>query len=235
MLDSKEIRRQNLRTLIEESGTAAGLAEKAQTSAAYISQILSPKTKAFVGDALARKLENAMQRPHGWMDTLHYEGGHARAQGPKQPLGEYGQETNLSTERVVDVPVIATIECRPDGSLEEPKSGAGEGSGFIQFLAKDPHTYALRMRGDSMRPRIKSGEFIVIEPNVKPHPGDDVVVQHSDGRRMVKELLYIRGDEITLGPVNNGFRPITLSLSEVETVHSVAAICARGLFFVDGG
>lgn len=234
MLDSKEIRRRNLRALIEENGTAAGLAEKAQTSAAYISQILSAKTKAFVGDVLARKLESAMQKPHGWMDTLHYELSEGHKSASQQTLGEYtGSEDAAAPKRFRNVPVIARIESAPDGYIAETQYPAG-GGGYVKFLAKDRFTYAMRVRGDSMRPRMRSGEFIIVEPNVESHPGDDVVVKSADGRRMVKELLYIRGGEITLGPVNNGFRPITLALADIESIHYVAAIIPRGGFVDEG-
>lgn len=102
---------------------------------------------------------------------------------------------------------------------------------MIEYPAKDQNTYALRVRGESMRPRIKSGEFIVVEPNTEPNPGDDVVVICHDGRKMVKELLYTRDGEVTLGSINNGFKPISLQLQDVQAIHYVAAIVPRGAFY----
>lgn len=228
MLDSKEIRRQNLRALIAEQGTAASLAEKAQTSAAYISQILSQKTKAFVGDALARKLESATKKPRGWMDTLHYEISEAQPRGPQQSQREYAGEGSLSGRVLRNVPIAGVVEEGPEGYLDETVYSSGCGAGYVEFPAKDRQTYALRVRGDSMRPRIKSGESIIIEPNVAAHSGDDVVVTYADGRRMVKELLYIRDGEITFGSVNDASRPTTIPLTQIEAIHYIAAIVPRG-------
>jgi hypothetical protein len=77
----QEIRRTNLRLLIEESDdkTAIALAKRCDTSASYLSQILirfkmaSGKSRE-VGTGLARKLEKGCKKPKGWMDSVHHDG-----------------------------------------------------------------------------------------------------------------------------------------------------------------
>ncbi|GAB3255087.1 hypothetical protein GCM10027296_23820 [Chitinimonas naiadis] len=71
-MDSKQIRRHNLRQLISEAGGQAALARRAETAPAYISQIISPKTNKEIGDSLARRLEQAFGKHRGWMDTPHF-------------------------------------------------------------------------------------------------------------------------------------------------------------------
>lgn len=134
-------------------------------------------------------------------------------------------EAAPSLRRFKNVPIVGTVEGGPDGHP------VGHGDGLIEYPAKDQNTYALRVRGESMRPRIKSGEFIVVEPNTEPNPGDDVVVICHDGRKMVKELLYTRDGEVTLGSINNGFKPISLQLQDIQAIHYVAAIVPRGAFY----
>ncbi len=128
------------------------------------------------------------------------------------------------------VPVVGTVEGGPDGYLDELGYPVGHGDGYVQHPAKGRSAYALRVRGESMHPRIRSGEFIVVEPEAAINPGDDVVVICRDGRKMVKQLLYQRDGEITLGSINNGFKPITLLIEEVEAMHYVAGILPRGAF-----
>lgn len=140
-------------------------------------------------------------------------------------------EAAPSLRRFKNVPIVGTVEGGPDGYLEELGHPVGHGDGLIEYPAKDQNTYALRVRGESMRPRIKSGEFIVVEPNTEPNPGDDVVVICHDGRKMVKELLYTRDGEVTLGSINNGFKPISLQLQDIQAIHYVAAIVPRGAFY----
>jgi hypothetical protein len=67
-----EIRRDNLRQLKKEFKTYVVLAEKAETDAAYFSQVLSKKTPRNMGDDLARKLEIGCKKPNGWMDHEHH-------------------------------------------------------------------------------------------------------------------------------------------------------------------
>lgn len=129
-----------------------------------------------------------------------------------------------------NVPVVGSVEAGPDGYLEEAGYPVGHGDGSVEHPAKGRNAYALRVRGESMHPRIRSGEFIVVEPDIPANPGDDVVVICCDGRKMVKQMLYQRDGELTLGSINNGFKPITLPLQEVEAIHYVAGILPRGAF-----
>ncbi len=74
-MDIKEIRAQNLESLVKEAGSAKKLAELCNTDPAYISQIRTYRKtasgrKRAVGDDLARKLEDGMGKPHGWMDAI---------------------------------------------------------------------------------------------------------------------------------------------------------------------
>lgn len=69
-VDIKQIRRDNMLFLIGK-GTRAAFAHNVGTDPAYISQILSSKTKADVGNGLARAIEVAYKLPFGWMDQIH--------------------------------------------------------------------------------------------------------------------------------------------------------------------
>ena len=73
---SSQVRLQNLEILIAEAGSGLNLARKAQTSGSYLSQVrrqlpTAKGTPRNVGDELANKLEQAMDKPDGWMDEPH--------------------------------------------------------------------------------------------------------------------------------------------------------------------
>lgn len=84
MITNDEIRLQNLRHLRAEAGTLRALAERCQTSEAYLSQINNrlPDSKSGtpknIGDKLARKLEHGMGKPPGWLDAQHHTPNHAQ-------------------------------------------------------------------------------------------------------------------------------------------------------------
>jgi len=77
-MDIKDIRRDNLRILIEEFGSAKKLSDATDTNPNYISQVLNMHTtpegkKRGMGSILARRLEEKANKELGWMDTSHMD------------------------------------------------------------------------------------------------------------------------------------------------------------------
>lgn len=128
------------------------------------------------------------------------------------------------------VPVVGTAQLGPDGHWLETEHPAGFGDGQINLQSADANAYAVRVIGDSMHPRIKSGEFVVVEPNHAIVPGDEVLVVTTDGRRMVKEFLRQEGDFIFLNSVNDQHGRMTLHASDIDRMQYVAAVAKSGLF-----
>lgn len=90
----EEIRRRNLEALIRQAGSIATLAEEAESSAVYLSQIRhkAPDSKTGkpreMGKGMARRLERAMGKPEGWMDREHADDQSAEARAKlKQEIG----------------------------------------------------------------------------------------------------------------------------------------------------
>lgn len=129
------------------------------------------------------------------------------------------------------VPVVGTAQLGDNGYWHELDYPVGQGEGFITYPTRDKNAYALRVKGDSMRPRIKPGEFVVILPNHSIPPGEEVMVKTIDGRCMIKRLGSRRGGLIELISINEtDHRPITLDESQVEKLHYVAAIVKDDLY-----
>jgi hypothetical protein len=72
-MDIKTIRKMNVRLLEREIGSLSALARHAGTSQSYLSQCVGPNAFRSIGDEMARRLEHAMKKPHGWMDQGHME------------------------------------------------------------------------------------------------------------------------------------------------------------------
>jgi phage repressor protein C with HTH and peptisase S24 domain len=90
--------------------------------------------------------------------------------------------------------------------------------GYINYPMRDPNAYALRCMGDSMRPRIREGEFVIIEPNSEPISGDEVLVKSLDGRVMIKTLLYQRDGRLHLLSVNEAHPLQSTPLEDVDKI-----------------
>ena len=100
--------------------------------------------------------------------------------------------------------------------------------GSIAVYSDDKEAFALIIEDDSMRPRIRSGEFILCEPCREVRPGDDALVVLKSGRRFVKELLWQRDNVVSLGSINSDSHPVTTPDNDIEKMHYIAAIVPRG-------
>lgn len=97
-------------------------------------------------------------------------------------------------------------------------------NGRLKFHSDDPNAFALKIKGDSMFPRINSGEFVVIEPNIEPCSGDEVLVRTKDGSNMIKKLEFHRDCTYRFTSINQNHPPITLDEDMVEKIMFVSAI-----------
>lgn len=132
----------------------------------------------------------------------------------------------------VGVPVVGNVRGGTGTHYVELEHTVGQGEGFIRYPTKDPNTYALRVKGDSMRPRIKPGEFIVIEPNHAIAIGEEVVVKTVDEQRMVKILSRRQGGEVEFRSVNEvDHPPFTLDEKQIEEMHYIGAIVKPSWYY----
>lgn len=127
------------------------------------------------------------------------------------------------------VPVVGNAQLGDGGFWTGMEYPVGIGDGFINWPTKDREAYALKCKGDSMMPRIKNGEYVVIEPNHRFLPGDEVLVVTLDHKVMVKTYLYSRGGVVTFMSINEEHPPIKLDENEIEKIHYVAGIAKESL------
>lgn len=94
----QEIRRANLRALLEEfvaaagtkRGAASALSKRTQVPAPFISQLLNRRVHSGskdrgMGDDMARKLEAGVGKPQGWMDESHRDSVVERSKSGDRP------------------------------------------------------------------------------------------------------------------------------------------------------
>lgn len=142
-----------------------------------------------------------------------------------QPPGDFGPGADDAgrPRSVRATPVVGTARLGQDGFFEELQHPAGHGDGWVEGHTADPNAYALRVKGDSMHPAIRHGWFVVVAPNARCMPGEYVAIALVDGRKMVKELVIERPDEIVIESVNGNHRQ-TIPRGDIEKMHAVAAV-----------
>ncbi|MBG3012133.1 S24 family peptidase [Proteus faecis] len=97
-------------------------------------------------------------------------------------------------------------------------------NGWLKIYSDDVDAYGLKVKGDSMWPRIQSGEYVVVEPNTAVRSGDEVFVRTIEGHNMIKIFSKTRDGDYQFTSINNSHKPITLSPDQIESMHYVSAI-----------
>jgi phage repressor protein C with HTH and peptisase S24 domain len=103
-----------------------------------------------------------------------------------------------------------------------------EGDGYVDIPSRDPGAYALRLKGDSMAPAIRSGWIAVCEPNSRLIPGEYVMIRLLDGESMLKELLFANDVEVSVMSINDAYGRRTIPFEQIEHMHYVGAIVPPG-------
>ncbi len=97
----------------------------------------------------------------------------------------------------------------------------------IAHHTDDDGAYAVLVESDTLCPRIKAGEHIILAPGRWAEPGDDVLVLYHDGRALIRELLYVRDNVANLGALPGDAPPLGVPLADIQRMHCIAAIVAR--------
>lgn len=221
-MKNKDIRYRNVRTLVEQTGGISAFADKIGKGQSQVSQFAGENPIKGIGEKVANEIEAAFSLPSGWLDVnrsteVREQAAHYGVLEPGPLLGAYQQ-----------VPVVGNAQLGPEGYWVAMDYPVGHGDGYLDVPKRDPGAYALRVRGDSMAPAIRNGWFVVVEPNTAPTPGDLVVICDESGRCMVKEFLYERSGDVTLGSINQDYKPLTIPLEQVTRMHFVGGILPPG-------
>lgn len=123
------------------------------------------------------------------------------------------------------VPVVGYVSAG-ETSIEYDDQGYPTGAGFDDVPrprgTKDPHCYALRVRGDSMEPVYMDGETIVLDTTKPVHDKNHAVVRVG-GKTYFKIYRQVQG-RITLQSFNREHPEITCSPEEITFKHRVVQV-----------
>lgn len=175
------------------------------------------------GDIKSIKLEYAVgiQERYGWNAVwLVMNKGEKKAEIKESP-DAFNPVPLPPTKRI---PVVGMASLGDNGFWADLEFVPGQGDGYLDFPSDDPNAYSLRCKGDSMLPRIKDGEFVVVEPSHPVEAGDEVLVRAHDERVMVKTFLYSRAGRTHLSSINENHPPIVIDNDMIERIHFVGAI-----------
>jgi len=87
---------------------------------------------------------------------------------------------------------------------------------------KDPGAFALKVKGNSMAPRIEDGDVVIVSPAQEPRNGDVCVVRVNEEDTLKK--VKFEGNYIHLIPLNPDFEPVTVKKKDVNFVWKVVKL-----------
>lgn len=117
--------------------------------------------------------------------------------------------------------IVGTAQLGPEGYWV----GLDNTAGWVETYSRDEDAYALRLKGDSMAPAIRSGWVAVCEPHHRLVAGEYVMVTLRDGQSMVKELLFETEEGVSLMSINSAYGDRRMiAWEDIDTIHYVGAI-----------
>lgn len=207
----------NLKWLIKIHGSQRQLADLVETNPSYISQIIS-KVQAngrdrTVGNDFARKIEEKLELPHGWMDSPHNE----NEISVESTLAKYGQQSlpiglpvdcSVTDIPMRSIPVVSWVQAG-DWTHASPIVDTE----VTEWLPWYPHCgnngFALIVSGESMLPKFEPQDRIYVNPDAQVNDlrtGDLIVVFcEEDGTATFKRLI-VEPEDMHLEPLNPDFK-----------------------------
>ena len=207
----------------------AEFAEKHDLNPSYLSQILSGH-RSF-GERAASNMEKKIGLAPGTLSRP--------ALTSQDALHEIQQNVQGGPVSFKEgrVPVVGMAKLGAQGYFDAIDYPVGQGDGFVLISSSDPNAYALRVVGDSMEPRIRNGEYVLVEPNRPYYSGDEVLVQVADGtvtQSMIKVFMYERDGYVRLLSVNDQHPPMTIDRVSILKIHPVGAILKSSRYLAEG-
>ncbi len=126
---------------------------------------------------------------------------------------------NRRRSRLVDLPLISSV---PAGRVSTMFHPDHVDTYVTVDDVKDPGAFALKVKGNSMAPRIEDGDVVIVSPQQEPRNGDICVIRVSDEDTLKK--VKFEGNYVHLIPLNPDFEPVTVKRKDVNFVWKVVKL-----------
>ena len=205
-MDSKSIRYKNTRLLVERVGGVSSFAEKIGKGQSQTSQFAGTNPIKGIGNKVAREIEEAFDKPHGWLD-LPQEGTQEFENNVSEPIPLIGKL----------VPVISWVQAGAWTTVEAVPAGTQ----FEEWLPPNPkcgkNGYGLEVVGESMLPDFRPGDKIYVNPDFQItdlKTGDLVIVSCQGDSEATFKKLIVESGNMYLQPLNPDWPEKTIALED---------------------
>ncbi len=135
---------------------------------------------------------------------------------PSRPSNVFTLPVDNRRSRLVDLPLISSVPAGKVATMFHP-----DYTDDVVTVddVKDPQAFALKVKGNSMSPKIEDGDVVIVSPAKEVHNGDIAVVRVG-GEDTLKKVKF-EGNYVHLIPFNPEFEPVTVKKKDVNFVWKV--------------
>jgi SOS-response transcriptional repressor LexA len=207
-MDNRRIRYLNARLLIAQhcEGEVTRFAERLGKSQPQASTFAGEKPKKGIGPKIARQIDDTFGKPRGWLDLPHTNEWRAANLWQPETPGSGDDLSNAHSVTIRHIPVISWVAAGKLCESDILRPDEAEDWVFSSAAKTGPHSYALRVVGDSMTnpfpggPSYPHGTIIIVDPDKRPEVGSRVVAKcrgieatfkvytEDGGRKLLKPL-----------------------------------------------
>ncbi len=120
------------------------------------------------------------------------------------------------------IPIFFRIPGGDPAAWTDGDYPAGFGDEYIdRGDITDDNAFALIVEGDSMSPRINSGDIVIISPNTPVENRGIGAVSLDGGERTLKRIIYLDNDSVLLQPENQNHAPMVCPKNRVSIIGKV--------------
>lgn len=206
-MDSKSIRYKNTRLLVDQVGGVSNFAEKLGKGQSQASQFAGTNPIKGIGNKVAREIEEAFGKSHGWLDIPHEEENKVLESNVSAPFPIAGRL----------IPVISWVQAGTWTSAESVPVGTQ----FDEWLPPNPkcgkNGYGLEVVGESMLPDFRPTDKIYVNPDFQVcdlKTGDLVIVACDGENKATFKKLIIEPNGKYLEPLNPKWHEKIMELDE---------------------
>lgn len=192
-MDSKSIRYRNARVLVEQIGGISNFADKINKGQSQTSQFAGTNPIKGIGNKVAREIEDAFEKPHGWLDIPHED---------------TKKNNNLDNQHQITtspIPVISWRDANTFTNIEKILHDVEINEWLPPTKDSTNNSYGLIVTGLSMSPKFQPEDRIYVNPDFSMNllkTGDFVIVSCADELEATFKQLVIEGSIKYLQPHN---------------------------------
>jgi len=121
------------------------------------------------------------------------------------------------------VPLISAVQAGNWKEISDAYATGDAQEWLMTHLTLSDGAFALEIQGDSMLPKFCPGDRVIIDPAVRPNPGDFVVAKNGDHEATFKKYrprgMNERGEMVfELAPLNPDYPTMRSDVTPIEII-----------------